>query len=247
MPKLTTSLSNASPAVSTTTSTPSTPSTDSPLRPIRLHGRQPSSHGHRVELFLSLLGRPFEKVGVDLARAEPRGAAFLALNKFGQLPVTDHGELVLADSNAILVYVYLALTFGPGAQWLPRDAVGAARVQRWLRVATGQLAGGPAAIRVAVAFGQPVDQAPARRRSTAVRADGAAPRSAVLPAAPHPTIAGVALYHDTADAAEWQRRCAERARLGTARRPERRQLPEMHPGAHAAMDRRCFAAIAGSA
>ena len=132
--------------------------TDSPTRPIRLHCHPLSGHVHRVELFLSLLGLPVEKIPVDLLRAEHKTAPFLALNAFGQVPVIEDGDVVLADSNAILVY--LAMTYDSSGQWLPRDAVGAARVQRWLSIAAGPLAYGPAAARVAVVFGRPVDQAP---------------------------------------------------------------------------------------
>jgi len=173
---------------------------DSPSRPIRLHGHPLSGHAHRVELFLSLLGLPFEKVALDLARAEHKGPAFLALNPFGQLPVIEDGDLVLADSNAILVY--LALTYDVSGQWLPRDAIGAARVQRWLSVAAGQLAYGPAAARVAVLFGRPQDQAP---RDAAARLFVLMEQHlATQPffAAPHPTIADVALYSYTAHAPE---------------------------------------------
>jgi len=169
-------------------------------RPIRLHGHPLSGHVHRVELFLSLLGLPFENITVDLACAEHKSAAFLALNPFGQLPVIEDGDLVLADSNAILVY--LALTYDADAQWLPRDAIVAARVQRWLSVAAGQLAHGPAAARVAVVFGRPQEQAP---REAAARLFALMDQQlATQPylAAAHPTIADVALYSYTAHAPE---------------------------------------------
>jgi len=169
-------------------------------RPIRLHGHPLSGHVHRVELFLSLLALPFEKVMVDLARAEHKSAAFLALNPFGQLPVIEDGDLVLADSNAILVY--LALTYDAEARWLPRDPIVAARVQRWLSVAAGQLAHGPAAARVAVVFGRPQEQAP---RDAAARLFALMDQQlATQPylAAAHPTIADVALYSYTAHAPE---------------------------------------------
>ncbi|MEP6875779.1 MAG: glutathione S-transferase [Burkholderiales bacterium] len=173
---------------------------DSPPRPIRLHAHPLSGHAHRVELFLSLLGLPFEKVAVELTRAEHKSPAFLALNPFGQLPVIEDGDLVLADSNAILVY--LALTHDAAGRWLPRDAIGAARVQRWLSVAAGQLASGPAAARVAVLFGRPLDQAP---RDAAARLFALMEQHlATQPffAAGHPTIADVALYSYTAHAPE---------------------------------------------
>lgn len=168
--------------------------------PIRLYHHPLSGHVHRAELFLSLLGLPFEKVHVEFARAEHKSDAFLALNPFGQLPVIEDGDLVIADSNAILVY--LALTHDPSGTWYPRDAIGAARVQRWLSVAAGQLASGPAAARVAVLFGRPIDQAP---RDAAARLFALMEQHlAVQPflAAAHPTIADIALYTYTAHAPE---------------------------------------------
>ena len=173
---------------------------DSPLRTIRLHGHPLSGHVHRAELFMSLLGLPFEKIMVDLTCGEHKQPAFLALNPFGQLPVIEDGDFVLADSNAILVY--LALTFDASGRWLPRDAIGAACVQRWLSVAAGQLAHGPAAARVAVLFGRPVEQGPrdAAARLFALMEQQLAAQPFL--AAPHPTIADVALYSYTAHAPE---------------------------------------------
>ncbi|HEY4068513.1 MAG TPA: glutathione S-transferase [Burkholderiaceae bacterium] len=173
---------------------------DSPLRPIRLHSHPLSGHVHRVELFLSLLGLPFEKVHVDLACAEQKGPAFLALNPFGQLPVIEDGELVIADSNAILVY--LATTYDAGTRWLPRDALGAARVQRWLSVAAGPLAYGPAVARVAVVFGRPVEQAPRDASAQLFGLIEGQLATQEFIAAPHPTIADLALYAYTAHAPE---------------------------------------------
>lgn len=169
-------------------------------QPIRLHHHPLSGHVHRVELFLSLLGVPFEKAHVEFARAEHKSAAFLALNPFGQLPVIEDGDLVLADSNAILVY--LALTRDTSGTWYPRDPLIAARIQRWLSVAAGQLASGPAAARVAVVFGRPIDQAP---RDAAARLFTVMDQQlAAQPflAATHPTIADIALYTYTAHAPE---------------------------------------------
>ena len=173
---------------------------DSPLRKIRVHSHPLSGHVHRVELLLSLLGLPFERVNVDLATAEHKLPAFLALNPFGQLPVIEDGDLVLADSNAILVY--LAMTYDPSGRWLPRDGIGSAFVQRWLSVAAGQLAYGPAAARVAAVFGRPAQQAP---REAAARLFALIEQhlaSQPFLAAPHPTIADLALYAYTAHAPE---------------------------------------------
>ncbi|MEO6147788.1 MAG: glutathione S-transferase [Sulfuriferula sp.] len=125
-----------------------------PAQPIKLHRFFLSGHCHRVELFLSLLKLPYELVDVDLAAKAHKQPAFLAMNLFGQVPVIQDGETTLADSNAILVY--LASKYDAG-QWLPRDPVAAAIVQRWLSVAAGPLAFGPATARLATLFKAPVN------------------------------------------------------------------------------------------
>jgi glutathione S-transferase len=120
-----------------------TPST--PRHPIKLYRMALSGHCHRVELFLCLLELPHELVEVDLLAGACRTEEFLLKNPFGQIPVIDDGDVTLADSNAILVY--LEGRYAPG-QWLPREPQAAAQVQRWLSVAAGPLALGPAAARL---------------------------------------------------------------------------------------------------
>ncbi|WP_367373560.1 glutathione S-transferase family protein [Pseudomonas lini] len=120
------------------------------MQAIKLYSFPLSGHAHRVELMLSLLQLPTELIFVDLAKGAHKQADFLALNPFGQVPVIDDQGVVLADSNAILVY--LALKYGNG-HWLPTDPVGAAKVQRWLSVAAGPIAFGPARARLITVFG----------------------------------------------------------------------------------------------
>ena len=122
---------------------------------MRLHRNAISGHCHRVELFLNILGVPYESVDVDLRAGGHKTPEFLAMNLFGQIPVLEDGGLVLPDSNAILVY--LARKYDPSGRWLPNDPVGAARVQRWLSVAAGPLAYGPAAARRISLFKTPQD------------------------------------------------------------------------------------------
>lgn len=110
---------------------------------MKLYHHPLSGHAHRARLFLSLLGIEHELVVVDFARREHKQADFLKLNSFGQVPVLDDAGTIISDSNAILVY--LAKKTGR-PDWLPEDAVGAAAVQRWLSVAAGQIAHGPAQI-----------------------------------------------------------------------------------------------------
>jgi glutathione S-transferase len=168
---------------------------------LRLYRHPLSGHCHRVELFLSLLGLKFERVDVDLFKGAHKAPEFLAKNPFGQLPVLDDGDVTIADSNAILVY--LATRYDAAGGWLPRDPVGAAQVQRWLSIAAGPLAYGPSAARLVKLFNLPHDHA--RACATASQLfDVMEPhlaRQAFL-AGKSPTIADIALYAYTALAPE---------------------------------------------
>lgn len=174
--------------------------TTTPQQPIRLYTFPLSGHAHRAELFLSLLGLPFEKVEVDLVKGEHKQPEFLALNPFGQVPVIEDGELTIADSNAILTY--LALRYDTSGRWLPRDPVGAAAVQRWLSVAAGALVNGPGNARVNVLFRRPQDSRCAEiAQLLFTRLESHLALHPFL-AADHPTIADIALYTYTSHAPE---------------------------------------------
>lgn len=191
-----------------------------PTTPIRLHRMALSGHSHRVELFLSLLGLPVELVDVNLASGAHKTPAFLQLNLFGQVPVIQDGDVTLADSNAILVY--LAGRYAPNADaWLPRDPVRAAEVQRWLSVAAGPLAFGAAAARVVVVFKRstPDDEALQRAHTVLAVMESTLQHSDYL-VGDHPTLADIANYSYTAHAPEgrvaldaYPRVCAWLARI----------------------------------
>ncbi|MDR0279858.1 MAG: glutathione S-transferase [Paucimonas sp.] len=159
---------------------------------MKIHHHPLSGHAHRVVLFASLLGVPHELVEVDLAAGAHKSPAFLALNPFGQIPVLEDGDLVIADSNAILVY--LAKKAGR-SDWLPEDAEGAARVQRWLSVAAGELAYGACAARLITVFNASfnADEVIARAHVLLGRLEQHLVDREWL-AANHPTIADVAIY-----------------------------------------------------
>lgn len=159
-----------------------------------------SGHAHRVVLFASLLGLTPELIEVDLATGEHRTPVFLALNPFGQIPVLVDGEVVVSDSTAILVY--LAKKTGR-SDWLPEDALGAAAVQRWLSVAAGEVAYGPAAARMVTLFGASYAAAEviARAQLLLGRLEQQLATRDWL-ATDHPTLADVALYSYLAQAPE---------------------------------------------
>ena len=109
-----------------------------------------SGHAHRARLFLSLLNVKAEIVDLDLANGEHKTPEFLKLNPFGQVPVLEDGDVVVNDSNAILVYVATKLG---RKDWLPDDLASVAKIQKWLSVAAGEIAYGPCAARLITVFG----------------------------------------------------------------------------------------------
>jgi len=130
---------------------------------IRLYRFALSGHSHRAELMLSLLGLHAELVDVDLAHGEHKQPPFLEKNRFGQVPVLEDGALTLSDSNAILVY--LAERYDETQRYWPREPARRAQIQRWLSVAAGQLAAGPAAARLVRVFNVPLDHGQAVRKA----------------------------------------------------------------------------------
>lgn len=168
--------------------------------PIKLFRHPLSGHAHRVELLLSLLGLPTELVFVDLANGAHKQPEFLAINVFGQVPVIDDNGTLVSDSNAILVY--LAQKYGNG-DWLPSDPLGAAKVQRWLSVAAGQIASGPARARLITVFGAPYNAEETIANSHALLrvVEQELANSAYL-AGNQPTLADVAGYTYIAHAPE---------------------------------------------
>lgn len=125
-----------------------------PVRPIRLYRAALSGHAHRVELFLSLLGLPFQTIDVDLTNGQQRTHEYLAMNPFGQVPVIDDNGLFLYDSNAILIY--LARSYGE-EHWLPKDIKSEVKIQQWLSLAAGPVFNGPCSARLITVFGHSLD------------------------------------------------------------------------------------------
>jgi glutathione S-transferase len=167
---------------------------------ITLHGFPLSGHSHRAELLISLLGLRATVIEVDLRKGAHKQPGFLKINAFGQVPVLEDGHDVIADSNAILVY--LARKYG-GEQWLPSDPLQAAKVQRWLSVAAGQIASGPARARLITVFGAGYNPAETIANSHALlKVVEAELHGRHWLVGSHPTIADVAAYTYIAHASE---------------------------------------------
>lgn len=101
-----------------------------------------SGNSYKVRLMLSLLGLNYESVPLlNGAHKEP---SFLKLNSFGQVPLLIDGDIVIRDSQAILVY--LARRYG-GEDWLPVAAEPIAKVMQWLSTAANEIQHGLSAAR----------------------------------------------------------------------------------------------------
>ncbi len=107
---------------------------------IELYGHELSGNSYKAKLMLSLLGIDYEWINVDLLKGEHKTAEFLKLNPFGQVPLLIDNEIIIADAQAILVY--LARRYGDD-QWLPSDPESLSRVVRWLSTTAGEVRQGP--------------------------------------------------------------------------------------------------------
>jgi glutathione S-transferase len=117
---------------------------------IQLYGHEISGNSYKARLMLSLLKLKYEWIAVDLMKEAHKSPEYLAMNPFGQVPLVVDGETILADSQAILVY--LARQYG-NDQWLPLDALPLAQVIRWLSTTAGEVREGPGLARLYYLFG----------------------------------------------------------------------------------------------
>lgn len=167
---------------------------------MKLYHHPLSGHSHRVRLFCSLVAIKVDLVELDLAKGAHKSADYLKSNSFGQVPLLDDHGVLVPDSNAIMVY--LAKKLGR-TDWLPEDPAEAAAVQRWLSVAAGQIAFGPAAARLITVFGAKFDADEVIARAHAIlKILDAELQERAWVAGTLPTIADVALYSYVARAPE---------------------------------------------
>lgn len=93
---------------------------------MRLYWHPFSVFPRRVRIALREKAVPCEEVEVDLPGGALQGAAFRRLNPFGKVPVLEDGDLVLAESVAILEYLEERF---PAPALLPDDARERARAR----------------------------------------------------------------------------------------------------------------------
>ncbi len=121
-----------------------------------------SGNCHKIRLMLSLLGLDYQSVAVNGSELQQKSVEFLAMNPFGQVPVLKDDDVVIRDSQAILVY--LAKKYENG-QWLPNDAAALADVVAWLSTAAYEVALGPIRLRLHYKFGRDINIEESRKIS----------------------------------------------------------------------------------
>lgn len=132
---------------------------------LKLYDLEPSGNCYKVRLFCALLGLDLELEPVDLMGGAHKRSPFIDKNPFGEIPVLEDGDVVLRNSQAILVY--LARRYG-GEDWLPTDATGMAEVMTWLMVAENEIARGPGDARLHDKFGFAIDVERARTNAARI-------------------------------------------------------------------------------
>lgn len=125
---------------------------------------------YRVRLMASLAGVALTLRSVDVVPGgEHRAPHVRALNPMGRLPVLVAGDLVMTQTEAILLH--LARTGPRGAVYLPGDEAGAARMTDWLMFAARDLGAASAAREASLFGGDPEPQAAVAREALRVMED----------------------------------------------------------------------------
>lgn len=111
-------------------STGADPSTGADLMTIypklRLYDYAKSGNAYKVRLLLGFLGLGYERVQIDVLKAEARAAAFVSKNPVAKVPLLELSDgRVLSESNAILFFL------ADGTKYLPDDRWRRAQVLQW--------------------------------------------------------------------------------------------------------------------
>lgn len=168
--------------------------------PIKLYRNPKSGHCHRVQLMMSLLDLPYETIDLDMANGAHKAPDYLKISPLGQVPAIDDNGVTLSDSNGILTY--LVSRYGTDG-WVGETPVEKAEIQRWLSIAAGEIASGPAAARLVALFGVNLDHEAAKAKAHALFAvinDTLKGKTFLV--GERPTIADIAGYSYIAHAPE---------------------------------------------
>jgi glutathione S-transferase len=93
---------------------------------MRLYDYAASGNCFKVRLLLGLLGRPYERVPIDIFGGDTLTEEYAAVNPARETPVLQVGDAYLPESGAILAYL------GDGTTFMPDEPIERAQVLRWL-------------------------------------------------------------------------------------------------------------------
>lgn len=129
---------------------------------MKLYDLDVSGNCYKVRLFASLIQLNIELQPVNFLEGEHKQAPLLALNPFGELPILVDNDVILRDSQSILIY--LAHQYG-GEAWWPSMPHLQAEVAQWLFTAANEIQHGPCAARLIDKFGYALDKQKALNQS----------------------------------------------------------------------------------
>ena len=132
---------------------------------MKLYDLELSGNCYKVRLFAALAGINLDIIPVDFLGGEHKRAPLTDLNPWGELPILVDADLVLRDSQAILVH--LAGAYG-GAAWWPDDPRRQGQITQWLSTAANEIQNGPCAARLVDKFGYALDKADTLARSARI-------------------------------------------------------------------------------
>lgn len=132
---------------------------------MKLYDLSLSGNCYKARLLAALAGIPLEIVPVDFLGGEHKRPPIIDLNPWGEIPILVDGEVVLRDSQAILIYLGAKYA---GEAWWPKDATGMGSVAQWLSTSANEIQNGPGAARLVDKFGYAIDKADTLNRSARI-------------------------------------------------------------------------------
>ena len=122
---------------------------------MKLYDLELSGNCYKVRLFSALANIQIDIEPVDFMAGDHKKPPVIDLNPLGELPVLVDDDIILRDSQAILVY--LAKKYG-GHQWWPDGAAQQGEVMQWLSIAACEIRVGPNTARLVDKFGFEFDK-----------------------------------------------------------------------------------------
>jgi glutathione S-transferase len=132
---------------------------------IKLYEAEVSGNCHKVRLMLSFLGVNYKQIIINIPNSEHKSPQFIKLNPLGQIPLLTDEDVVIRDSQAILVY--LARKYGD-EKWLPLESESMAKIMQWLSFAANEINNSVFIARLHFRFQRDVDWEAAQIRSKSV-------------------------------------------------------------------------------